>query len=171
MLLGDVLDNRAKVTVLVDNLDKAWTPNGDLQLLSDLIFGLLSASRRVAEDFERDASGRARVNLSFALFLRSDIFAAILQFAKERDKLTASQLESVIESFAQWTFLGAEVEPNRFAFLHDEQDERKISIMARRTADQTTNGVRRFRIHPAFHPFLEIKPHMAGTPGQMTMAL
>ena len=89
VLLGEVLESKAKVTVLVDNLDKAWNPNGDLALLSDLLFGLLSVSRRVAEEFGRDASGRAPVNLFFALFLRSDIYAAMLMFAKERDKLPA----------------------------------------------------------------------------------
>ncbi len=87
VLLGEVLKNKAKVTVLVDNLDKAWTTGGDLALLSDLLFGLLSVSGRVADEFGRDASRLARVNLFFALFLRSDIRAAMLQFAKERDKL------------------------------------------------------------------------------------
>ena len=46
LLLGKVLESKSKVTILVDNLDKAWNPNGDLPLLSDLLFGLLSASRR-----------------------------------------------------------------------------------------------------------------------------
>jgi hypothetical protein len=44
-------------------------------------------------------------------------------------------------------------------------------MMARKTADETTNGVRRFRIHPAFHAFLEIKPNDATMPGQMTFSL
>jgi hypothetical protein len=312
VLLGEVLKTKAKVTILVDNLDKAWNTNGDLPLLSELLFGLLSVSRRVAEEFWRDASGRAAVNLFFALFLRSDIYAAMLQFAKERDKLPArlmiwsdpdllkrviearfmksgadlkfpnevweryfvptvrgiptweyighrmlprprdliyliksalqfavnrgrtrveekdftdaerqysrfaldaliveagvrissiedlllhfvqsseiiteseistrlvaanlpeSKLEDVIKLFVELTFVGFEVAPNRFEFLYDEQDERKFSIMARKTADETTNGVRRFRIHPAFHAFLEIKSHSATTPGQMIINL
>jgi hypothetical protein len=312
VLLGEVLKTKAKVTILVDNLDKAWNTNGDLPLLSELLFGLLSVSRRVAEEFWRDASGRAAVNLFFVLFLRSDIYAAMLQFAKERDKLPArlmiwsdpdllkrvietrfmksgadlkfprevweryfvptvggiptweyighrilprprdliyliksslqfainrgrtrveekdftdaerqysrfaldaliveagvrissvedlllhfvqsseiiteseisarliaadtpaSKLEDIIRLFVELTFLGFEVAPNRFEFLYDEQDERKFSIMARKTADETTNGVRRFRIHPAFHAFLEIKPHSATTPGQMIISL
>jgi len=83
----------------------------------------------------------------------------------------ASKLEDVIRLFVELTFLGFEVAPNRFEFLYDEQDERKFSIMARKTADETTNGVRRFRIHPAFHAFLEIKPHSATTPGQMIIRL
>lgn len=47
VLVGEVLESRAKVAVLVDNLDKVWNPNGDLALLSDLLFGLLGVSRRV----------------------------------------------------------------------------------------------------------------------------
>jgi hypothetical protein len=312
VLLGEVLETKAKVTILVDNLDKAWNPDGDLPLLSELVFGLLSVSRRVAEEFWRNASGRAAVNLFFALFLRSDIYTAMLQFAKERDKLparlivwgdpdllkrvieerfmksgadlafpgevweryfvptvggistweyinqrilprprdliyliksalqfalnrgrtrveekdlidaekqysrfaldslivearvrianvedllihflqspetiteteiatrltaakiAASELESAISLFVESTFVSCEVAPNRFEFLYDEQDERKVSIMARKTADETTNGIRRFRIHPAFHSFLEVKPRSGTAPGQLTISL
>jgi hypothetical protein len=80
-------------------------------------------------------------------------------------------LEVVIRLFGELTFLGFEVAPNRFEFLYDEQDERKTSIMAQKTATETTNGVRRFRIHPAFHAYLEIKPHILTTPGQMLIDL
>lgn len=312
LLLGDVLKNKKKVTILVDNLDKAWNPNADLSLLSDLLFGLLGVSRRVADEFGRDASGRAPVNLVFALFLRSDIYAAMLLFAKEPDKLpvrlitwsdpdllkrvieerfmrsaagiafprevweryfaptvagiptweylgqrilprprdliylvksslqfavnrgrtkveekdlvdgekiysrfaaaslivearvriprvddllvhfvgsseiiteheivsrlTASgmpigDLETVITLLGELTFLGFEVAPTRFDFLYDEQDARKIFLMARKTADETTHRIRRFRIHPAFHAFLEIGPPNATPPGQMVISL
>ena len=299
VLLGEVLETKARVALLVDNLDKAWNANGDLPLLSDLLFGLLSVSQRVAEEFWRDASGRAPVNLFFTLFLRSDIYAAMLQFAKERDKLpvrliiwndsellkrvieerfmksgggiefphqvweryfvptvgghptweyiglrilprprdliyfvksalqfavnrgrtrveekdfsdggkqysrfaldsltveavvrmanvedllvhfvqsfeiitepeisarlaaakiSASQLEAVIILLGELTFIGFEVAPNRFEFLFDERDERKLMVMAEKTVEQSANHIRRFLIHPAFHAFLEIKP-------------
>jgi hypothetical protein len=312
LLLGEVLESKAKVAVLVDNLDKAWNPNGDLALLSDLLFGLLSVSRRVSEEFAHDASRRAPVNLFFALFLRSDIYAAMLQFAKERDKLPArlitwndslllrriieeriiksgigieypdevweryfaptiggiptweyiadrilprprdlifliksalrfavnrgrsrveekdfidgakqysrfaldsliveagvriaevenlllqfvrsseiiteqdvaarlagakvstAELETTINWFGELTFIGLEVAPNRFEFLYDEQDAKKFVAMAHKTAIETTNGIRRFRIHPAFHAFLGIAPHDLTTPGQMTIQL
>ena len=312
VLLGAVLKSRKKVTVLIDNLDKAWNPNADLSLLSDLLFGLLNVSRKVAEEFGRDASGRAPVNLLFALFLRSDIYAAMLQFAKEPDKLptrlitwsdaallkrvieqrfmksaadltlpqdvwnryfpatvagiptweylsdrilprprdliymvksalqfavnrgrtkveekdlvdgeknysrfaTSSfivearvripnvddllvyfvrcpeiitereilkalslagipsrDLELVIALFAELTFLGFEVAPTRFEFLYEEQDSRRFLLMAKKTADESSGGVRRFRIHPAFQAFLEVEPHKDTTPGQMSMDL
>lgn len=86
-------------------------------------------------------------------------------------KISSDELETVIHWFGQLTFLGVEVTPNRFEFLYDEQDTRKFFTMAKKTAEEATNGLRRFRIHPAFHAFLEIKPHSATAPGQMTINL
>jgi hypothetical protein len=309
ILLGRALEHKAKVVILVDNLDKAWNPKADLPLLSELLFGLLSVSRRVAEEFERDASGRSPVNLAFVLFLRSDIYAAILQFAKERDKLPAhlitwrdsellrrvieerflksadiefpyevwqryfppnvqgtptweyigarilprprdliylvkaalqlainrgntqvgekdlvdaetqysrfaldslivesavripnvenllvhfvqsnrivteqeiaeklhaaaippDQFESVTSLFVQLTFLGLEVEQNRFEFLDNEQDALKLSVMAAKTTEATK--VRRFQIHPAFHAYLEIRTPASAVTGQLPIGI
>jgi hypothetical protein len=262
----------------------------------------LNGSQRAAEDFGRNASGLAQVNLAFVLFLRSDIYAAMLQFAKERDKLPAQlitwtdpellkrvieqriiksvpeikiaaevwsryfvptvrgiptwnyigsrilprprdlivlmkasiqiavnrgrtlaqendivdgelqysrfaldslivessvritnvedmllhfvqsseivterdiarrmsaaqipgdDLNVVIMLLTELTFLGFEVARDRFEFLADERDERKLVIMAQNTAAETSKGERRFRIHPAFHAFLEIAPEVA----------
>jgi hypothetical protein len=86
-LLGNVLSTKARVAILVDNLDKAWNQQTDLRMLSELLFGLLSVSARVAEEFEKESHWRAPVNLSLTLFLRSDIYAAMIRFARERDKL------------------------------------------------------------------------------------
>ena len=86
-LLGKSLSSRHRVAVLVDNLDKAWNQQADLRMLSDLLFSLLSVSSRVAEDFQKESYWRTPVNLSLTLFLRSDIYAAIIGFARERDKL------------------------------------------------------------------------------------
>jgi hypothetical protein len=86
-LLGSVLGTKARVAILVDNLDKAWNQRTDLQMLSELLFGLLSVSGRVAEEFEKESYWRNSVNLSLTIFLRSDIYAAMIRFARERDKL------------------------------------------------------------------------------------
>ena len=87
VLLGKVLGAKARVAILVDNLDKAWNQHTDLQMLSELLFGLLSVSGRVAEEFGKDSHWRDSVNLSLTIFLRSDIYAAMIRFARERDKL------------------------------------------------------------------------------------
>jgi len=93
-----------------------------------------------------------------------------------RDRLVASgipvdELPAVINLFGELTFIGFEVSPNRFDFMYDEQDARKILAMAERTASTTSNGVRRFRIHPAFQAYLEITSHSSTIPGQMTIDL
>jgi hypothetical protein len=84
---GNLLSDKHRVLILVDNLDKAWDQNQELALVSDLLFGLMNVSGRIASDFERDASFRNRVDFSLILFLRSDIYAAIIKFAHERDKV------------------------------------------------------------------------------------
>jgi hypothetical protein len=86
-LLGDVLHSKGKVSILVDNLDKSWDQHTNLELLSELLFGLLSVSTRVALDFGKESHWREAVNLSLTLFLRSDIYAAMVKYARERDKL------------------------------------------------------------------------------------
>jgi hypothetical protein len=312
VLLGRVLATKSKVTLMVDNLDKAWDAKGKLRSLSDLLFGLLSVSRRITEEFGHDASGKSPVNLHFVLFLRSDIYAAMLEFAKERDKLPvrhitwddpellkrvieerfmksgadislpqevwekffvptvagiptweyignkilprprdliyfvkaamqftvnrghsrvdekdfvgggknysrfaldsliveasaripnvedlllrflgssevineqeiferlgnanipSGEFEEILILFAELTFIGFEVSPNRFEFLYDERDLRKLMAMAVKTGNETTNGVRRFCIHPAFHSFLDIISSPSRVPGQMTIDL
>ena len=86
-LLGEVLHRKQKVAILVDNLDKAWDHRSDLFVLSQLLFGLLGVSGRISQEFEKSGPWRVPVNLSLVLFLRSDIYAQVSAFAKERDKL------------------------------------------------------------------------------------
>jgi len=86
-LLGAVLHGKQKVAILVDNLDKAWDQRSDLSVLSQLLFGLLGVSGRIAQEFEKSGPWRVPVNVSLILFLRSDIYAQVSAFAKERDKL------------------------------------------------------------------------------------
>ena len=66
-LLGKALSRKARVSILVDNLDKAWNPQTDLQLLSELLFGLFSVSVRVAEEFAN--FDRFRINKVFHAYL------------------------------------------------------------------------------------------------------
>jgi hypothetical protein len=90
VLLGGALHLKEKVAILVDNLDKSWDQHTNLELLSDLLFGLLSVSTRVASEFSRERRGS--VNLSLTLFLRSDIYAAMIKFVRERDKLPVRRI-------------------------------------------------------------------------------
>jgi len=89
---GNLISKKNRVVVLIDNLDKAWDQTQDLSRVSDLLFGLLSVSYRIATDFERDPHFRNKVRFSLILFLRSDIYAAVIRFAHERDKVPVRRM-------------------------------------------------------------------------------
>lgn len=297
-VLGEVLENRNKVIVLIDNLDKAWNQGSDFKILSQLLLGLMAVSRRIAKDFQKEDRWRRPVNLSLIIFLRSDIFFQIVKHARERDKISYSRigwsdpelllrvleervlvssrasnqdevwskyfcddviglpikeylinyiiprprdliylgraalehainrrhtrieevdileaqrkysqyvlesllvensiqinvLESflyefvggseiadsnfvlkamkncdiaedkfdfVIELLCDLTFFGREVDEGRFKFSHNEDEKEKLKAMARKTIEKRKNKTMRFRIHNAFHSYLEIIP-------------
>ena len=90
--LGNVLAKKKRVAILVDNLDKAWTKRADLDHLSEFLLGLLAAGGRVAFDFKRSDSRKYSVNVSLAVFLRSDIFSKVTEVAREPDKLSHTRL-------------------------------------------------------------------------------
>lgn len=91
VVLGGALHEKAKVSILVDNLDKSWERESDLGRLSDLLFGLLGVSSRISQEFARERRGS--VNLALTLFLRSDIYSAMVEFARERDKLPVRRID------------------------------------------------------------------------------
>jgi hypothetical protein len=92
-VIGNMISNRTnRVVILMDNLDKAWDQTQDLSRVSDLLFGLLSVSHRIATDFDRDPNFRGQVNFSLILFLRSDIYATIIRYAHERDKIPVRRM-------------------------------------------------------------------------------
>jgi hypothetical protein len=90
--LGILLEHKNKVVVLIDNLDKAWSRDSDLSLLSELLFGLLFVGQKVINDFSKKLSGKKPVNVSLIIFLRSDIFSEIIKFAPEKDKIPVTRL-------------------------------------------------------------------------------
>ncbi|MCM3715869.1 nucleotide-binding protein [Alkalihalobacillus oceani] len=90
--LGNVLYKREKVTLLIDNLDRSWNDNANLEKLSDLLFGLLNVVQKITEEFQRKSYKHLKVNLSLIVFLRSDIFSRIMNYAPERDKIPYKHL-------------------------------------------------------------------------------
>jgi hypothetical protein len=82
------LHNRKRIAILVDNLDKAWDQHSDLATLADVLFGLLRVGRQMGDDFKPKGQDTASLELSMAIFLRSDIFFRVMQSAREPDKLT-----------------------------------------------------------------------------------
>jgi hypothetical protein len=91
-MLGKVLRNKRRVAVLVDNLDKNWNANGDLQELAALLLGLLGAASRLPTEFRKEDAWRSPINLTLTLFVRNDIFQRVLRVAQEPDKIGYSRI-------------------------------------------------------------------------------
>ena len=92
LTLGEALADKNRVSILVDNLDKAWTKQADLDQLSEFLLGLLGVSGRISSEFKKGDSRKQSVNMSLAIFLRSDIFNKVLEVAREPDKLNPTRL-------------------------------------------------------------------------------
>jgi DNA polymerase III delta prime subunit len=88
-ILGNALAEKNKVAILIDNLDKSWTPSSDIDLTGELLLGLMQVGIKISEEFHRSGSGRHAVDMKMIVFMRSDIFGMISRVAKERDKLPA----------------------------------------------------------------------------------
>lgn len=88
-----VLRKTKRVAILVDNLDKAWEKETDLDVLAEVLLGLLSTASDIPRNFLGRDSGKEIVILSLAIFLRSDIFYQIRRVAREPDKISYSRLE------------------------------------------------------------------------------
>lgn len=90
--LGDILTKRKRVIILIDNLDKSWDRRDDLEHLSDFLFGLLSVAKNIPKEFAKHDYWRKPVNVSIAIFLRSDIFERVMKNAREPDKIPCDKL-------------------------------------------------------------------------------
>jgi hypothetical protein len=112
-VVGNLISDKNRVIVLIDNLDKAWDQTQDLSRVSDLLFGLLSVSGRIATDFDRDPAFRGKVHFSLILFLRSDIYAALIRYAHERDKVPVRRIfwddQSTLLSVLEKRFMQSEL--------------------------------------------------------------
>jgi hypothetical protein len=91
--LGPVLQRRERVALLIDNLDKTWHRDADLDQLATFIGGLMGASASMAKDFARKDYWRTPVPLTLAVFMRSDIYSHLQRSKREPDKSPVSWLE------------------------------------------------------------------------------
>jgi hypothetical protein len=78
---------------LIDNLDKGWERSADLNILSDLLLGLLSSVGNVEREITRELRREDPPTVSLAVFLRSDIFAFVKERAREPDKIVAAAVQ------------------------------------------------------------------------------
>jgi hypothetical protein len=91
-VLARVLSKKREVLLLIDNLDKPWTRNTDLEQLADFLLGLLTATNRIGDELNRGDRGRGKVRFNSAIFLRSDIFEKVIAAAREPDKLAYTRI-------------------------------------------------------------------------------
>ena len=85
-----------KVFLLIDNLDKSWKANNKLSLQCEWITGLLSVCERIKRDFDSFIVGgeKRAIALHLSIFLRSDIYSKLTEYAAEPDKLQYTDLLS-----------------------------------------------------------------------------
>lgn len=79
--------------------------------------------------------------------------------AAKNSKIEGNKHDDVIELLCDLTFLGVEVSDGRFEFLFDKDQKEKLNALARKLAEGRKTKSLNFRIHPAFHSYLEIKKH------------
>jgi hypothetical protein len=92
-IVGKVLHEKERVAILIDNLDKAWSPiSGDLDILATLFLGLLGVSNQISQEFIKADFWRQPVRLYLTVFLRSDIFYQVLRRAREPDKVPNTRI-------------------------------------------------------------------------------
>ena len=90
--LANFLLKDQQVAILVDNLDKAWEQQNDIEVLSEILWGLLEVVQELPMELQRQDSRRQRIRLNLAIFLRSDIFHKIRKVTPEPDKIICSPL-------------------------------------------------------------------------------
>ena len=85
--LGNFLSKGQRVVILVDNLDQAWERQNDIEALSEILWSLLEVAKQLPVELKKQDSRRQSIQLSLAIFLRSDIFYRIRKVAREPDKM------------------------------------------------------------------------------------
>lgn len=91
-VLSSALGEKQRIAILVDNLDKAWDKQNDIDELAEFLLGLLGTTSRVAGDFRNIGPDRRTLNISLAVFVRADIFYRVMSIAREPDKIVYSKL-------------------------------------------------------------------------------
>jgi hypothetical protein len=91
-VLGQALDEKQRIAILVDNLDKAWDKQSDIDQLAEFLLGLFSTTTRVAADFKNIGLEHKTLNVSLAVYVRADIFYRVIKNAREPDKIVYSKM-------------------------------------------------------------------------------
>jgi hypothetical protein len=90
---------RECIAILVDNLDKAWQSGADLELLPRLLLGLLTVVGRIVDEFKKESSMKASVNVTLTVFLRSDIMPSSVIARVSQTRLLRPRSSGEIRSY------------------------------------------------------------------------
>jgi hypothetical protein len=86
-LIISYMNTRKKLVILIDNLDKNWKKESNIEITSKFILGLLGVIGRISKELKGSPNRPNDFGLNLIVFLRSDIFRYILRFAREPDKI------------------------------------------------------------------------------------
>jgi len=81
------------IYVLIDNLDKSWKKDAEIEYQSRWILGLLSLTVSITREFLSLRKKFKNNEFHLTIFLRSDIFQNILRYAREPDKIKYIKLK------------------------------------------------------------------------------
>jgi len=81
------------IYVLLDNLDKSWKKEAEIEYQSKWILGLLGLTIRITREFSSSRKNNKNNEFHLTIFLRSDIFHHILRYAREPDKIEYTKLK------------------------------------------------------------------------------
>lgn len=86
-LIISYMNTRKKLVILIDNLDKNWKKENNIEITSKFILGLLGVIGRISKELKGSPNKPNDFDLNLIVFLRSDIFKFILRYAREPDKI------------------------------------------------------------------------------------
>jgi len=92
-LVGQYLNRKKNITILLDNLDKSWSPKTiDVESVSMIILGILETSSSIISDFSRSSDRETPSDIRIQIYLRDDIFHRISKYSREVDKIPVFRL-------------------------------------------------------------------------------
>lgn len=93
VLTREALVGYARVAVLIDNLDKNWERGADYESVSRFILSLLTTAGKIEKEFAKPSGALESLNVTLALFLRTDIYDVVRTYAREPDKIGARTVD------------------------------------------------------------------------------
>lgn len=91
--LRPVLNEYDRIAVLIDNLDKTWERGVNFERLSHFLLSLLVTSGKLQAEFDKAAGPTSTANVTLTIFLRTDIFDVMKEYAREPDKINPQAIQ------------------------------------------------------------------------------